>query len=117
MSDRVLVSAREQVRGVLRGTAAATWVAQVCSCEEGPDGELRWHQRCRGKDGFLTAKWSGKKASEHRALLGTAQMVGAFHRSFRTFVASGNYDPLRYEIENWLTEHDVIAGKAEEHTE
>lgn len=64
---------------------------------EGPDCAIQWTRRFRNEDGFLTIEWCGKEEFEHRMHLETKQVVGELYQSFRSFVESKRYDPLRYE--------------------
>ena len=64
---------------------------------EGPDCGIKWERKYRNKDGFLTIEWYGKEEFEYRMHLETKQVVGEFYQSFRSFVESERYDPLRYE--------------------
>lgn len=78
-------------------------VIQVKKCSftwdaEGPDGEMKWVRRFVNKDGFLTIEWSGRDEElKHRMHLETRQTVSMLYNSFRHFVESPEYDPLRYE--------------------
>lgn len=77
-------------------------VIQVQECSfswdaECPDCAIQWTRRFRNEDGFLTIKWCGKEEFEHRMHLETKQAVGELYQSFRSFVESVRYDPLRYE--------------------
>ncbi len=78
-------------------------VIQVQECSfswdpEGPFGEMKWSRRFLNKDGFLTVEWSAwEDKFEHRMHLETKQIVGELYQSFRSFVESERYDPLRYE--------------------
>ncbi len=78
-------------------------VIQVQECSfswdpEGPYGAMKWHRKFLDKDGFLTMEWSAREDKfEHRMHLETKQVVGELYQSFRRFVESDQYDPLRYE--------------------
>ena len=77
-------------------------VIQVQECSfswdaEGPDCVIQWARRFRNEDGFLTIEWCGKEEFKHRMHLETKQVVGELYQSFRSFVESKRYDPLRYE--------------------
>lgn len=78
-------------------------VIQVQECSfswdpEGPFGEMKWSRRFLNKDGFLEVEWSAwEDKFKHRMHLETKQVVGELYQSFRGFVESERYDPLRYE--------------------
>lgn len=66
---------------------------------EGPEGELRWFGGIR-ESGTLKMVWTGRHDSgafEHHVRLNKGQMVRALYQSFRDFVESNRYDPIRYE--------------------
>ena len=61
-------------------------------------GEMKWSRRYLNNDGFLTVEWSAwEDKFEHRMHLETKQVVGELYQSFRSFVESDRYEPLRYE--------------------
>ena len=64
---------------------------------EGPDGCMRWEQN-DSETGFLTVEWINREDTfNYRVLLNTRQAVGNLYTSFRHFIESQAYDPLRYE--------------------
>ncbi len=66
---------------------------------EGPDGELRWFNRYQ-YSGRLQLTWTGRHDSaefERSVFLNKYQMVQAIYQSFRNFVMSDRYNPLKYE--------------------
>ena len=72
---------------------------------EGPEGRLEWKRRYLDDTGFLTIKWDGcekwnSSQFSHRMMLNTRQMVRMLYSSFRNFVESTEYDPVRYERMN-----------------
>lgn len=78
-------------------------VIQVRECSfdwdaEGPCGVMKWERRFVNKNGFLTVEWHSRSAKfEHRMMLDTKQTVRMLYTAFRQFVASPEYDYLRYE--------------------
>jgi hypothetical protein len=59
---------------------------------------MKWHRRCVDDTGFLTIEWlSSRSTFSHRTMLNTRQAVKTLYQSFRSFVTSEDYDPLRYE--------------------
>jgi hypothetical protein len=65
-------------------------------CAEGPGGEMRWNDaRDRGS---LTVIWRSQAGSfRYECLLDKRQVLEALYSSFRAFVESPAYQPLRYE--------------------
>jgi hypothetical protein len=79
---------------------AITTQVRECSFSwdaEGPDCAIKWSRKYRNQDGFLSVEWIGREEFEHRIHLETMQVVGELYQSFRSFVESKRYDPLRYE--------------------
>ncbi len=74
---------------------------QECGFEwdpEGPSARMHWERRSLRDAGVLTIDWQSSKGSfSHRMLLNTRQAVRSLYASFRSFVESDQYDPLRYE--------------------
>lgn len=89
----------------IRFLEAVALEVQECAFEwdaEGPEGRLEWSRRFIDDTGFLTIKWDGwfrgqNRTFSHRMMLNTRQMVRMLYTSFRRFVESGEYDPIRYE--------------------
>jgi len=95
-------------RDYIRFLEAVVMQVQECAFEwdaEGPEGRLEWCRRFIDDTGFLTIKWDGwfrgkNHTFSHRMMLNTRQMVRLLYSSFRRFVESDEYDPIRYESMN-----------------
>jgi hypothetical protein len=92
-------------KGFVRFLEAIARQDQECSFgwdAEGPDGEMRWN-RINNDTGLLTVFWNGrlkqdeKRNISYRMLLNTRQLVQILYTSFRRFIDSPEYDPIRYE--------------------
>lgn len=85
----------------IRFLEAITVEVQECGFDwdpEGPMGRMNWRRRFVNDTGFLTIEWQAhKERFSHRTMLNTRQAVKALYESFRSFVDSDEYDPLRYE--------------------
>jgi hypothetical protein len=84
----------------IRFLEAITIEVQECGFEwdpEGPTGRMHWDRRFLNDTGFLTVEWLSKDSFSHRTMLNTRQVVRSLYESFRSFVTSEDYDPLRYE--------------------
>lgn len=88
-------------RDFLRFLEAVTVEVQECGFEwdaEGPSGKMKWRRRFVKDTGFLTIEWQSAETSfSHRTMLNTRQTLKTLYESFRVFVDSEDYDPLRYE--------------------
>ncbi len=88
-------------RDFLRFLEAVSIEVQECGFEwdaEGPSGKMKWRRRFVKDTGFLTMEWqSADNRFSHRTMLNTRQAVKTLYESFRAFVDSEDYDPLRYE--------------------